>query len=329
MKQCLLVFAVAFVLSSLEPRYLCSEPPAWELVKAVGAPTARHEASFVACRDQLFLIGGRRINPVDVFDPRNATWMRRVETPMEMHHFQAVSIGSKIYIVGAMTGPYPRETPLEKVVVFDTETSSFDFVHHIPETRRRGGAGVVVHQDKIYLVGGITNGHLDGTVSWFDCYDPQTGHWDALEDAPHARDHCTAAIAEGRLYALAGRRTNAASKKTFQLTEPAVDVFDFNTNRWLPEQTVPDLPTPRAGNMATSYRGRIYVGGGESGTQKAAHDEVDIFDPKKGIWESGPALVTGRHGSGFAIVDDVMYTAAGSANRGGGPEQDSIERLRL
>ncbi|MEO1253875.1 MAG: DUF5060 domain-containing protein, partial [Bacteroidota bacterium] len=37
----------------------------------------------------------------------------------------------------------------------------------------------------------------------------------------------------------------------------------------------------------------------------------------------------GRHGSGFVVIDNYLYTASGSGNRGGGPELTSIERLEL
>ncbi|MEL7334693.1 MAG: DUF5060 domain-containing protein [Planctomycetota bacterium] len=55
----------------------------------------------------------------------------------------------------------------------------------------------------------------------------------------------------------------------------------------------------------------------------------DFFDPKTNQWGRLPDLATGRHGTGFAIVDNQLFTAAGSANRGGGPEQTSIEKLVL
>ena len=40
-------------------------------------------------------------------------------------------------------------------------------------------------------------------------------------------------------------------------------------------------------------------------------------------------MAQGRHGSGYAIVGDYVYAASGSLNRGGGPELDTIERLKL
>ena len=301
----------------------------WEKLQTKGAPTARHEATFVAYKGKGYLIGGRRINPVDVFDPATNTWTAKSETPIELHHFQAVVIDDAIYLIGAMTGPWPKETPLEKIIVYYPERDEFRFVHSIPESRRRGGAGAVLHDGKIYVVGGITNGHMDGYQPWLDVYDPKTGDWQPLADAPHARDHFQAAIIGDRIYAVAGRTTSQRTKQGFDLTVKSVDVYDLKAKKWLGSDTCPDLPTPRAGNMAVSHGSRLIVGGGESGTQNVAHNEVEVFDVATKTWINWPSLGRGRHGSGFAILGDCVYTASGSGNRGGGPELTTIERLKL
>ena len=282
----------------------------------------------MAFRNKLYLIGGRRVNPVDVYDPATNTWTAKSKTPLELHHFQAVVVADAIYLMGAMTGPYPNETPLEKIVVYYPDEDRFDFVHGIPESRRRGGAGAVYHDGMIYLVGGITNGHIDGFQPWLDRYDPVTGDWDVLADAPHARDHFQAIVSGNRLYSIAGRTTSKATNEVFSRVVAPVDVYDFETSRWLPESECPVLPTPRAGNMATVWQNVVIVGGGET-TQKTAHNDVEAFDTVSGTWRSWPELNRGRHGSGFANVGQYVYTASGSGNRGGSPELTSIERLKL
>ncbi|MCO8123398.1 galactose oxidase [Stieleria sp. TO1_6] len=300
----------------------------WETLQTIGRPTARHEATLVAFRDKVYLIGGRRINPVDVYDPSTNTWTAASPTPIELHHFQAVVVDDAIYLIGAMTGPYPNEKPLEKIVVYYPEKDQFEFVHHIPESRRRGGAGAVYYDGKIYIVGGITNGHVDGFQPWLDQYDPKTGEWVPLADASHARDHFQAVVLQDKLYCLGGRTTSKATNQVFSQTVAAIDVYDLQLQLWL--QVTDDLvvPTPRAGNMATVWGNEIVIGGGES-EQKTAHRQVEAYNVWSRQWRQWPRLNRGRHGSGFAIVADYMYTASGSGNRGGSPELASTERLRL
>lgn len=299
----------------------------WELIETIGRPTARHEATFVTFKEKIYLIGGRRINPVDVFDPKTNTWTENLETPMELHHFQAVAYNDLIYLIGAMTGPFPNEKPVERVVAYNPGEDKFEFLHPIPVERRRGAAGAVLHNDKIYIVGGIVNGHMGGYQPWLDEYDPATGKWRVLEDAPNARDHFQAATDGKRLYAVGGRTTSKKTGELFALTVKPVNVFDFATESWLKDQP-PALPTGRAGNMATIFDGKLIVGGGES-DQDVAHNEVESLDLKTSKWSRLPKLSVGRHGSGFAIVGDFVYTASGCGRRGGSNELPSIERLKL
>jgi N-acetylneuraminic acid mutarotase len=296
-------------------------------VETNGEPTARHEAALVAYKDKLYLIGGRRINPVDIYDPATNSWTAASKTPIELHHFQAVVHGDAIYLIGAMTGGWPKEKPLEKVVVYYPEKDEFKFIHTIPESRRRGGAGAVVYNDQIYIVGGITNGHMDGYQPWLDRYDPKSGVWTPLSDAPNARDHFQATVVGDRLYSLAGRTTSQKTNQGFDLTV-ACDVYDFGLEEWTKEP-IRDIPTPRAGNMAIGYDGKVIVGGGESMAQKEAHDEVEIYDPELNAWHVAAPLNRGRHGSGFAVIGDWLYTASGCGNRGGNPELTSLERYHI
>jgi hypothetical protein len=300
----------------------------WEKIEATGEPTARHEAALVSFKEKVYLLGGRRINPVDVFDPDTHTWTQNSPTPMELHHFQAVAVDDAIYLIGAMNGQFPKEKPIDSVVAYFPASDEFKMNHRIPLDRRRGGAGAVLHKGKIYIVGGITNGHMNGFVPWFDEYDPKTGAWKALADAPHARDHFQAVIVENKLYAVGGRTTSKSTGHVFDLTVAPVDVYDFETQQWLPAEQCPLLPTPRAGNMAAVWNNEVIVGGGES-QQKVAHNEVEVYNVTTNKWRNGPRLQRGRHGSGLAIVGNYMYTASGSGNRGGRPELTSIERLRL
>ncbi|KLU05052.1 ring canal kelch-like protein [Rhodopirellula islandica] len=301
----------------------------WKTIATEGHPTARHEAALVGFQNKLYLLGGRRINPVDVYDPKTNVWTANSETPMELHHFQGVVVEDAIYLMGAMTGPYPRETPLEKVVVYHPAEDRFDFVHSIPESRRRGGAGAVYHDGWIYLIGGITNGHVDGCRPWFDRYDPKTGVWEIMPDAPHMRDHFQAAVIGNRLYAAGGRVTSKRDNAVFSQTISKLDVYDFEIGEWLPAEQCPDLPTKRAGNSVVAIEGKLVVGGGESADQKPAHDQIEVFDPATKEWASWPSLVQGRHGTGLVRIGDSLFTASGSGNRGGGPELTTTERLVL
>lgn len=186
----------------------------------------------------------------------------------------------------------------------------------VPENGRRGGAGVVVHDGEIFVVAGITNGHTDGHVAWLDAFNPATGAWRQLADAPRARDHFHAAVIDGKLYAVGGRRSSVATGQSFELTVPEVDVYDFASATWSTLPPASNLPTPRAGSTVAVLEGRLLVIGGESGTQREAHAEVDALDPATGRWDALAPLGVGRHATQAVVHDGKVYVAAGSRTRG-------------
>jgi hypothetical protein len=136
---------------------------------------------------------------------------------MEIHHFQAVSFQDELWIVGALTGKYPHETPIPNILIFNPKTKSWRDGPALPKNRERGSAGIVVSQNKIYMVCGIQDGHFDGFVRWFDELDPKTGTWKSLPSAPRARDHVSAALVDGKLYLAGGRTSYAKIGKVLEL----------------------------------------------------------------------------------------------------------------
>lgn len=301
----------------------------WQVVSASGQPNVRHEAAFVAVDDRLILLGGRRIQPVDFMDPKSGAWTHGKAPEIEIHHFQPVIREGKVWLVGAMSGRFPYERPLDHIPIYDPATDSWSRGPEIPADRRRGGAGAVIHGDTLYVVCGITNGHWDGHVAWLDALDLKTGEWRRLPDAPRQRDHFQAAIIDDKLYAVGGRRSSAATKETFNLVIPEVDVFDLKAGTWNTLPASSNLPTSRAGSMTHAHGPWLIVVGGESHTQETAHAEVEALDTRTGVWAQWPSLQRGRHGSGLAQIGNKLYVASGSGNRGGRPELDSVEVFTL
>ncbi|MCG7858049.1 T9SS type A sorting domain-containing protein [Flavihumibacter sediminis] len=300
----------------------------WQPVVSADAsvPVARHECAFTEVSDKFYLIGGRGSRPVNVYDPQTSTWTTAAPLPgnIEINHFQAVAYQKKIYIIGAFTGGFPTETPVADIYVFDSETNSWSVLQNaIPANRRRGSTGAVVYNDKIYIVGGITNGHTNGWVNWLDVFDPATLQWTSLPDAPHARDHFQAAVTNGKIFAAGGRRTNFDGT-LFGNTEPTVDVFDIATNTWSTLPASANLPTPRAGTSTVVLDNRVWVIGGES-QQSLAHNETEVLDPITNTWEQKENLITGRHGTQALVYNASIYIASGNGSQGGGNELTSME----
>lgn len=296
----------------------------WQTVETTNTCTSRHECAAVAIKEQLYLVGGRGIKAVEKYDPLSKKWEKLAETPLEMHHFQAIAFNDEIYVLGAFTGKYPHETPIPNIWIFNPAKNAWRKGADIPSDRQRGAAGVFVYKNKIYIVNGITDGHYDGHVAWFDVFDPLSNTWSKLPETPHARDHFQAAMVGDKLYVAGGRRSSAKINQVFQLTESAVDVFDFKTQTWTTLSNEKNIPTQRAGCTAITVGERVLVMGGES-SQKLAHSNCEAFNTKTQAWEKLDSLKTGRHGTQAVLLNGRIHIAAGCANQGGKPELNSVE----
>lgn len=301
------------------------ESKSWEEVLATdnSLPVARHEAAFVNVNNRFYLLGGRGIKPVSIFDTETQKWTTGEKPPLEIHHFQPVVYKDKVYIIGAMTGEYPAETPVENVLIYNTSENSWTLGDSIPSDRLRGSTGNVIKDDIVYVSCGISNGHMSGHRKWFDSYNLKTGEWQVLPDAPQARDHFQSVEAKGKIYNLAGRLSKAP-EKTFSETLAKVDVYDIEKKTWSTVEA--EIPTQRAGNMALRYNDEILVIGGESAEQEKAHKEVEALQISDQSWKAYPSLIEGRHGTGVFIFNDEIYIASGCGNRGGSPELTTMEK---
>jgi Kelch motif/Galactose oxidase, central domain len=304
-------------------------PVSWTSVSTTGNPNPRHEAGFITVDNKCYLLGGRGIKPVDIYDPATQTWTSGSPPPMTIHHFQPVVWEGRIWLPGAMTGGFPKETGIPYIPIYDPKNDTWSKGPEVPAERRRGGAGAVIHNGILYIVCGIVNGHWDGNVAWLDAYDLRSGKWHILPDAPRVRDHFQAAVVNNNIYAVGGRKTSAATKETFNLTTSEVDIYSLTTGQWTTLPPEGNIPTPRAGSMTFALGNAVIVVGGESTAQKAAHSEVEALDTNAGKWNKWPPLKEGRHGTGVATFNDLLIIACGSGGRGGGPELSTTETATI
>lgn len=299
----------------------------WQPVATQNTCVTRHENAAALIGDSLYAVGGRGTRPLEALNLKTLVWKTLPAPPEEMNHFQAVNFQDELYVMGAFRGSYPHETALPNIYIYSPKQGKWRKGPVIPVERLRGSAGVVMYNNKIYMVCGITDGHWDGHVAWLDEYDPKTDTWKRLPDAPRTRDHINVAIADGKLYVAGGRRSTARIGKVLELLVPEVDVYDFASGKWTTLPAESNLPTLRAGCTAVTQGGKVWIIGGET-VQLLAHNEAEVLDPKTSRWTSGPHLNQGRHGTQAVVYDNKIYIANGSANHGGGPELNTVEVLK-
>ncbi len=285
-------------------------------------PIERHEAAFIKIGNELFLLGGRGIKPISIYDIATQSWRQGAPPPIELHHFQPIVYKDAIYILGAFTGGWPAEKPVLDIYAYHPKEDKWTTEGIIPNERGRGAAGATLIGDKVYLVCGIRNGHIDDHKNWLDVYDLSSKKWTQLPDAPRPRDHFQAVATNGNIYVAAGR-LSSAPKDGFKHTIKEMDIYSIKQQKWTTSKAM--IPTPRAGNIAMLYKDDVLIIGGESATQVPAHKEVEGFDIHQQKWTTYPPMNQGRHGTGAALVGNKIIVASGCGNRGGQPELQTFE----
>ncbi|AKA36093.1 PKD domain-containing protein [Flagellimonas lutaonensis] len=289
--------------------------------------TARHECSFVQSGDKFYLMGGRENSTtIDVYDYTSNSWSQLTNSaPEEFNHFQALEYHGLIWVIGAFrTNIFPSEIPADYVWAFDPSTNEWIQGPEIPSGRKRGSSALALHNGKFYIMGGNTDGHDGGYVAWFDEYDPATGTWTTLTDAPRARDHFHATVIDGKLYAAGGRLSGGAGG-TFSPTIPEVDVYDFASATWSTLPSAQNIPTQRAAAATVKFNDRLIVIGGEAaGTGAMAVTEE--YDPVAQSWRTLSDMNHARHGTQAIVSGSGIFILAGSPNLGNG-NQKNMEYL--
>lgn len=301
----------------------------WQTVNTSNQPTARHETSFVFAGGKFYLIGGRESQKVQIYNPSNNQWTDGATAPKVMHHIQPVVVNNLIYAVMAYSGSCcDSEFGLSNVYIYDPLRNKWIESSTIPSGRRRGSTGVVFHQGKFYMLGGLTGGHGNGndgvsakSYKWFDSWNPYQNKWQVLPDAPRARDHFGAGVINGKLYAAGGRTSTGGS--FFNNVIAQVDVFNFGSGNWSTLPGSANIPTSRAGTSVAVLNNELVVIGGEGNGK--AYNKAEALNPNTNTWRTLDTLNTARHGTTASVCNGMIYIAAGSPNQGGG-KLSSMER---
>lgn len=299
----------------------------WQTINSSSSYDNRDEHGYVELFGKFYLIGGayQGLPKVQEYDPVANTWTDKGSVPQDFHHLQAVAHDSLIWVVSAWRGGYGSETNLTHVYSYDPLSDSWTQRMAIPTARRRGSAGVVVYNDKFYILGGNSGGHgPQGDVKdWVDVYDPNAngglGSWDTLSPMPIGRDHFEAVGKDGKIFAIGGRDSGAPGN-FFNTIRAQVDVYDIATDTWTTLPASANLPTLRAGATNVLMDDDIYVlvGVGTSSTNES--DVVEAFNIITQTWRTLPPAPKTRSGTQAVPFGRNIFLASGRGSLYGGTD---------
>ncbi|WP_019961593.1 Kelch repeat-containing protein [Woodsholea maritima] len=193
------------------------------------------------------------------YGPEEGKWRSEADMPGPKTAFSLLAVNDKLYAIGAgQAGVYE----------FDADAELWDAIE-APQEVNRPGAGGIVWQDKIYILGGVLNGKATSRV---DVYDPQTRQWSLGTALPQARAGHAIALYNNALHVMGGRNEDLSITLNDHL------ILAPGADHW---QSAPGLITPRTDAAAVSVGEALYLIGGGAGSgffaPFTAMRSVDIF----------------------------------------------------
>jgi len=166
----------------------------------------------------------------------------------------------------------------------------------------------------IYVCGGASM--YRGVLSSVHRYSIRDNAWEVMPSLPTPRRLCAAAVCGNGLYVIGGEMEENAifsastHWRNYQQLATVERLSPFNGD-W---ETLPDMPSPRAGCAAASIGSLLYVSGGR------VHENVqrtsERFDIHVGRWERLPEVPTARSGCAAVSLFGLLYVIGGKGDDG-------------
>jgi N-acetylneuraminic acid mutarotase len=187
-------------------------------------------------------------------------------------HFD-MPVSGMIYIFGGRASKVLEpEHYLDTAECYDTFRN--EWIQLPPmSTKRVGAASVAASNGLIYILGGYSK-HPDKPLATGECFNPRTGEWKSISPMARSRFGHTAQEFGKYIYVVGGdSRRNLVTE---------IERYDTECDIW---DTVSMLPRPVAGGRILARNGKLYLVGGDIGSQPLSFtDSIRVFDPLSNGW---------------------------------------------
>ncbi len=303
--------------------------------RSAAIPEPAEELYGIAAGGKFYVFGGLApgwtpMGMVYEYDPDSDTWTKKKNMPLLSHHVALAELNGKIYVMGGFVKPAKGPTawvPIDNAWEYDPAKDSWKALAQLPT--KRGSPNAVVHNGKIYVIGGASThpgskepavhpARPHRSVGANEVYDPASNTWETRQPMPTARNHAAAGMVNNKIYIIAGRIGAAFITRASNIG--IVEEYDPATDQWGALKA--SMPTPRSASAWGTYKGKIYVAGGEErsgGPWQRTFRAVEAYDPATNRWAVLPDMTFPRHGLAGDILNGKFHLVSGDAASGGAP----------
>jgi N-acetylneuraminic acid mutarotase len=233
-------------------------------------------------------------------------WITRAELPRWRHHHVTATVTnaageSVLYVIGGITirgGLLPATSQAYNVATNRWATAA-------PQPGKYyEGNGAAVIKGRIYIAGGFHPNNEGGWASSaLSMYDPDGDAWVGKRSMPSGGMLGVSGVIGDQLYVLTGCLLGPNCNGDPPL---AFYRYDPTTDQWA---TLPNPPRPHHSGMAGVIGGKLYVAGGEDGTQ--SHGQLDVYDPAANRWTTKASMPRERFDAVGVALGGKLYVIGG------------------
>lgn len=166
-----------------------------------------------------------------------------------------------------------------------------------PMLSKRFGFAFVPHENKIYAIGGESDGQVLGMV---EVYDISSDKWVESKSKPTPVADISGAVLRGKIYIAGGRLASGA-------VTDLLEIYDIQEDKWIKGSS---LPSPRSSYAIAAYEGRLYLFGGWDG--KDVSNKVYEYIPETDQWREKSPMTVARMAGGAVAASGKIYLIGGS-----------------
>jgi N-acetylneuraminic acid mutarotase len=284
------------------------------------------EARAVAVGDSVYIAGGvglpkqgtgTTLARFERYDITTRRYERLPDIPIAVDHTGIAEHDGAIYVIGGHTTGGGDVLATNRVFRYVIATRRWEELASMAEPR--GGHGVAVIGDRIYVVGGRPNRTFDRSVpsvALVEAFDTRTGRWSRETTMPDPRDHIGVAALGGKIYVYGGREPGGRTRER-------LDRYDPVTHAWT---RLADAPVGTSGIDLLAGDGILYTAGGEVPLEGRVLGGAWVYQVDADRWEETTALPGPRHGYASVIDGGRLYLFGGSTCPGLYPTRVVVSR---
>ena len=191
--------------------------------------------------------------------------------------------------------------------IFSFNINTKEWNYNLPDIRYpRGHIASLIHENEIYLMGGINKYEGYYQNDSIDVFNPATGEWREVDALKGDRLGSTACIIGNKIYLIGGAHTIRTKFKAMDHNE----VYDLDSLKWTSLQK---LPFPVAYSTAIPVNQYIYLIGGDSDVFKPPEPIFLRFDIEKNKWDQDFSKASFMGSVGVCRYGEYFYVFGGRA----------------